>query len=63
MQTEKLILLKNNRDNQAVLSSLNQLQNAAKGQQNLMPFILSAVEQYATLGEIADTLREVFGEH
>src|ERR1700754_4532103 len=63
MQTEKITLLKNSRDNQAVLISLNQLQNAAKGQQNLMPFILAAVEQYATLGEIADTLRQVFGEY
>lgn len=63
MQTEKLTELKNNRDNQAVIACLNQLQNAAKGTQNLMPFILSAVEQYATLGEIADTLRGVFGEY
>jgi methylmalonyl-CoA mutase N-terminal domain/subunit len=63
MQAEKITLFKNNRDNQAVLTSLNQLQNAAKGQQNLMPFILVAVEQYATLGEIADTLRQVFGEY
>lgn len=63
MQTEKIISLKNSRDNGAVLTCLNQLQNAAKGPQNLMPFILSAVEQYATLGEIADTLRGIFGEY
>ncbi|MEN0055838.1 MAG: methylmalonyl-CoA mutase family protein [Mucilaginibacter sp.] len=63
MQTEKITQLKNSRDNRAVITSLNQLQNAAKGQQNLMPFILSAVEQYATLGEIADILRGVFGEY
>jgi methylmalonyl-CoA mutase N-terminal domain/subunit len=63
MQIEKITLLKNNRDNEAVLASLTQLQNAAKGQQNLMPFILTAVEQYATLGEIADTLRQIFGEY
>jgi methylmalonyl-CoA mutase N-terminal domain/subunit len=63
MQTEKLNTLKNTRDNQAVTASLQQLQEAAKGKQNLMPFILTAVEHYATLGEIADTLRHVFGEH
>ncbi|MDN5283742.1 MAG: methylmalonyl-CoA mutase [Mucilaginibacter sp.] len=63
MQTEKLNTLKNTRDNQSVAASLQQLQEAAKGKQNLMPFILTAVEHYATLGEIADTLRHVFGEH
>jgi len=36
---------------------------AAKGTKNLMPLILSAVENYATLGEISDTLRRVFGEY
>jgi len=63
MQTEKLSTLKNNRDNQAVATSLQELQEAAKGRGNLMPFILTAVECYATLGEIADTLRHVFGEY
>ncbi|SDP87511.1 methylmalonyl-CoA mutase, N-terminal domain [Mucilaginibacter sp. OK268] len=63
MQTEKLSTLKSSRDNQAVAISLQQLQEAAKGQENLMPFILTAVECYATLGEIADTLRHVFGEY
>jgi len=37
--------------------------DVAKGTQNLMPFILSAVENYATLGEIAGALRDVFGEY
>lgn len=63
MQTEKLTTLKSSRDNQAVTVSLQQLQEAAKGKQNLMPFILTAVEHYASLGEIADALRHVFGEH
>jgi methylmalonyl-CoA mutase N-terminal domain/subunit len=63
MQTEKITALKSSRDNQAVSISLQQLQEAAKGNQNLMPFILTAVEHYATLGEIADTLRSVFGEY
>jgi methylmalonyl-CoA mutase N-terminal domain/subunit len=63
MQTEKITALKSGRDNQAVTISLQQLQEAAKGKQNLMPYILTAVECYATLGEIADTLRNVFGEY
>jgi methylmalonyl-CoA mutase N-terminal domain/subunit len=63
MQIEKIALLKSSRDNQAATASLQQLQEAAKGKQNLMPFILTAVEHYATLGEIADTLRNVFGEY
>ena len=63
MQIEKIALLKSSRDNQAATASLQQLQEAAKGKQNLMPYILTAVECYATLGEIADTLRNVFGEY
>ena len=63
MQTKKLDTLKNTRDNQAVATSLQQLQDAARGTQNLMPFILTEVEHYASLGEIADALRQVFGEH
>ncbi|WP_419700108.1 acyl-CoA mutase large subunit family protein [Mucilaginibacter sp. NFX135] len=63
MQTEKLSTLKSSRDNQAVATSLQELKEAALGRGNLMPFILTAVECYATLGEIADTLRHVFGEY
>jgi len=63
MQSEKLSTLKSSRDNHAVVISLQQLQEAAKGRENLMPFILTAVECYATLEEIADTLRHVFGEY
>jgi methylmalonyl-CoA mutase N-terminal domain/subunit len=62
-QVEKIIALKNERDNVAVYNALQQLGEAAKGKQNLMPYILTAVECYATLGEIADTLRGVFGEY
>lgn len=62
-QIEKLQKLKKERDNAAVKSSLDQLFSAAKGSANLMPFILSAVENYATLGEISDQLRGVFGEY
>ena len=62
-QTEKLKTLKNLRDNAIVKAGLKQLGDAANGTQNLMPFILNAVESYATLGEISDTLRNVFGEY
>jgi methylmalonyl-CoA mutase N-terminal domain/subunit len=47
----------------AVADNLKKLSDAAKGKQNLMPFILNAVESYTTLGEIADALRHVFGEY
>ena len=63
MQTQKITALKNIRNNRDVNHCLLQLGDAAKGTQNLMPFILNAVECYATLGEIADTMRNVFGEY
>lgn len=62
-QTDKINLLKAGRNNEAVNLKLAQLKEAANGNENLMPFILAAVEEYATLGEIADTLRSVFGEY
>jgi methylmalonyl-CoA mutase N-terminal domain/subunit len=55
--------LKNKRNNNAVKDNLQLLKMAASGTENLMPFIVSSVENYATLGEIADTLRSVFGEY
>lgn len=62
-QTDKLKRLRAERDSEAVKETLGQLKIAAQGTQNLVPFILAAVESYATLGEIADTLRAVFGEY
>lgn len=62
-QIDKLIRLKQERDNTAVEKALQNLQTAAHGTDNLMPYILTAVECYATLGEIADILRNVFGEY
>ncbi|WP_199136937.1 acyl-CoA mutase large subunit family protein [Pedobacter sp. ASV12] len=63
IQTEKLNKLKAERNNDAVKISLENLKEAAKTERNLMPYILAAVEEYATLGEIADSLRSVFGEY
>ncbi|HZY36079.1 MAG TPA: methylmalonyl-CoA mutase family protein [Mucilaginibacter sp.] len=62
-QADKISQLKKERDNNAVKKCLERLGAAATGTENLMPFILSAVENYATLGEISDTLRAVFGEY
>ena len=63
MQIDKINALKASRDNKAVQEALQRLGNAAKGSANLMPYILTAVENYATLGEIANILRAVFGEY
>lgn len=63
IQTEKLNKLKAERNNDAVKLALTSLTAAAKSDENLMPYILTAVEEYATLGEIADCMRNVFGEY
>ncbi len=60
-QRERLAALRARRDNGAVKRCLAGLKAAAQGTDNVMPHILASVEAYATLGEIADTLREVFG--
>jgi len=51
------------RDQQACSQALEALAAAARGTMNLVPPVLAAVEAHATLGEISDTLRGVFGEH
>ncbi|MBL7929147.1 MAG: methylmalonyl-CoA mutase family protein [Bacteroidia bacterium] len=61
-QIKAIEKLKTERNNTAVSESLSDLKKAAEGNDNLMPFIIRGVEEYCTLGEIADTLREVFGE-
>ncbi|GGI28899.1 acyl-CoA mutase large subunit family protein [Pedobacter mendelii] len=63
LQTQKLDKLKSERDNNAVKQALNSIGEAAKKDVNLMPLIIDAVEKYATLGEIADVLRNTFGEY
>jgi methylmalonyl-CoA mutase N-terminal domain/subunit len=62
-QVARLKELKSSRDNGAVQQALAELKSAAQGDANLMPPILKAVKTLATLGEICDTLREVFGEY
>ncbi len=63
VQTEKLAKVKAERNNDKVKTLLLDLENAAKENRNLMPCILAAVEEYASLGEVSDTLRGVFGEY
>jgi len=62
LQTNKLIRLKKERNNDLVFLSLQKIKSAAMGNDNLMPHIVDAVEAYCTLGEIADAMRDVFGE-
>ena len=63
VQIEKIKRLKEERSAEKVKASLQALEKAARGTENTMPFILEAVENYATLGEIANILRKVFGEY
>jgi methylmalonyl-CoA mutase N-terminal domain/subunit len=62
-QVERLRQLRAGRDNHAVERALAALQDAGRGDENLMPCILEAVEIYATTGEICNALRRVFGEY
>ena len=63
VQSEKLRALKSKRDKEKTKASLQKIDAAAKDGTNLMPLVIEAVENYGTLGEIADTLRKVFGEY
>lgn len=63
VQIEKIKKIKENRNNEKVTELLGKLETAARGSANVMPCILAAVEAYATLGEISDVLRKVFGEY
>ena len=62
-QVERLKSLRARRDNARWQSSLDSVKDHARTGQNLMPAILGAVESYATVGEIAAAMREVFGEY
>jgi methylmalonyl-CoA mutase N-terminal domain/subunit len=62
-QTERLIKLRAERSNAEVERRLNALRKASEGKDNLMPHIFDAVKSYATLGEICDAMRVVFGTY
>jgi methylmalonyl-CoA mutase, N-terminal domain len=60
---ERLALLRRTRDASAAARALEGVDRAARGRDNLLPHILTAVRAQVTLGEICDTLRQVFGVH
>jgi len=62
-QVKNLKALRRERNSREVQSALAGVKQAAKGEDNLVPAIFSAVKAYATVGEISDVLREVFGEY
>ena len=62
-QIERLLQFRKQRDNNQTVGALAALGNAARGTDNLVPAILATVKARATLGEIADVLRDVFGEY
>ncbi len=60
-QRERLREIKRKRDDEAVKKHLRAIAEAAREGRNLMPFIINAVREYATVGEISDVFREVYG--
>ena len=63
LQAEKLRTLRAERNSGALRSSLDEIRRVAGSNENLMPAIIEAVKSEATIGEICDALREVFGEY
>jgi methylmalonyl-CoA mutase N-terminal domain/subunit len=62
-QAKKLKKFRKDRDGKKATAALDRLRSAASSQENLMPFIVAAVKADATLGEVSDALRKVFGTH
>jgi methylmalonyl-CoA mutase N-terminal domain/subunit len=62
-QIARLNALRARRDAARVRAALVEVERRARGEENLMPAILTAVEAYATVGEISDALRRAFGEY
>ncbi len=62
-QKQKIQVVKSKRDNTLVTEKLETIRKACHTEENLMPLILDAVRQYATLGEICQVMRDVFGEY
>jgi len=62
-QIQRLKTFKAKRDPKVTKTHIQRLQNAAKGDENLMPLIIDAVENHLTLGEISDAFRKVFGTY
>jgi methylmalonyl-CoA mutase N-terminal domain/subunit len=62
-QVERLRQVKASRNHNQAVARLDELEQAARGDENLLPHILAAAGAYATVGEISDRLRSVFGEY
>jgi len=62
-QIDRLETLRAERDDEAVEAKLEALREACETGENVMPYIVEAVKAYATTGEVADAMRDVFGEH
>jgi len=60
-QIENLQLLRDQRSNEKVQAKLDALKEAAKGTENLMPYIMDAIREYASIGEVMAALKEIFG--
>jgi methylmalonyl-CoA mutase N-terminal domain/subunit len=62
-QIQRITTLKRERDSSQVVRTLEQVKAVAKTNDNIMPALIDAARAYATVGEISDALREVFGEY
>ena len=62
-QVERLKRLKQERDNKKVNEIVDRVRQVARADENIMPVLVKAVKVYATVGEISDALRDVFGEY
>ncbi|WP_430504873.1 acyl-CoA mutase large subunit family protein [Haloparvum sp. PAK95] len=62
-QIERLEQVKEERDSEAVDAALAAVREAAEGEENVMPYIVDAVKEYATVQEICDVMRDEFGEY
>jgi len=62
-QTKRLKKLRMDRDNEKVSQALDKVRQVAKSNENIMPVLIEVVKTYATVGEITDALRDVFGEY
>jgi len=63
VQIENLRNLRNRRNNEKVQEILKKLEEAARGTENLMPYIIDAIREYISIGEIMAALKEVFGTY
>lgn len=62
-QIDKLAILRSKRNNIQVNSDLKKIQEVANSDENLLPYFLTAIENYATIGEISNALRSLWGEY